>query len=106
MSTGSGSGSAKESVSGASTARAGVSGTVDGGGSDRTVAVSGGFGLPLPVGLAAVIDPQRLLWWGGLGAVVAIGVIEWPVAVAIGVGSYVAERFAREDVRSNLGQRS
>jgi hypothetical protein len=56
--------------------------------------------------LAAVIDPQRLLWWGGLGAVVAIGVIEWPVAVAIGVGSYVAERFAREDVRSNLGQRS
>jgi hypothetical protein len=108
MSTGSGSESEsdKESVSGASTARAGVAGSVEGQGSDRTVAVSGGLGLPLPGGLAAVMDPQRLLWWGGLGAVVAIGVIEWPVAVAIGVGSYVAERFAREDVRRDLGQRS
>ncbi|HZD14286.1 MAG TPA: hypothetical protein VE196_04005 [Pseudonocardiaceae bacterium] len=92
--------------SGESTARAGVAGTVGGEGSGRAVAAWGGFGLPLPGGLAAVMDPQRLLWLGGLGAVVALGVIEWPVAVAIGVGSYAAERFAREDVRRDLGQRS
>ena len=61
--------------------------------------------MALPGGLGAVMDPKRLLWLGGLGAVVALGVIEWPVAVAVGVGSYVAERFAREELRKDFGQR-
>jgi hypothetical protein len=26
-----------------------------------------------------------------------IGVLEWPVAVAVGAGSYIAERLAREE---------
>lgn len=42
------------------------------------------------------IEPKRLLWLGGLAALGIAGLVEWPVVAAIGVGSYVAERFARE----------
>lgn len=42
------------------------------------------------------IEPKRLLWLGGLAALGIAGIVEWPVVAAIGVGSYVAERFARE----------
>lgn len=87
-----------------STAQARAGGTVEGSG--RGVAASGGFRLPLPGDLAAVMDPKRLLWLGGLAALATIEVLEWPVAVAIGAGSYVAERFARDDVRRDLRQQS
>lgn len=40
-------------------------------------------------------EPKHLLWFGGLAAAGAIGILEWPVVAAVGVGSYVAERFAR-----------
>jgi hypothetical protein len=89
-----------------STARAEVAGTVEREGSGRAVAALGEFRLPLPGGLASEMDPKRLLWLGGLAALVAIEVIEWPVALAVGVGSYVAERLARERLREDLGQRS
>lgn len=42
------------------------------------------------------IEPKRLLWLGGLAALGVVGVLEWPVVAVVGVGSYVAERFARE----------
>jgi hypothetical protein len=66
----------------------------------------GGFRLPVPAGFAGGIDPQRLLWWGGLAAVAAVGIVEWPVALVVGAGSYVAERLVREDVRRDLGEAS
>jgi hypothetical protein len=43
-----------------------------------------------------------MLWLGGLAAMATIEIIEWPVALAVGVGSYVAERLAREDVRQDM----
>lgn len=88
------------------TAQVGVAGTVTDESRGRAVAASGGLGLSLPGGLGAVMDPKRLLWLGGLAALATIEIIEWPVAVVIGVGSYVAERFARDDVREDLRQRS
>src|SRR5947209_20624623 len=63
-----------------------------------------GFQVPLP-GMGNV-DPLRLLWLGGLAALATIEIIEWPVALAVGVGSVVAERLAREDVRKDLAARS
>lgn len=36
----------------------------------------------------------RWLWWGGLAGAAGLGVIEWPVAAAVAIGSYVAERAA------------
>lgn len=38
----------------------------------------------------------RLAWFGGLTLAGVVGALEWPVAVAVGVGSVVAERLARE----------
>lgn len=106
MPTRAGSESDHDAGSGASTAQAGVAGTVGGEDDGRAVAALGGFRLPVPGGLATVMDPQRLLWFGGLAALATLGLIEWPVAAAIGVGSYVAERFARDDLREDLRQRS
>ena len=106
MSTGSHSESDNDARGQETTAQAAAGGTVSDAGSGRGMAASGGFRLPLPGGLAEVMDPKRLLWLGGLAALATIEVLEWPVAVAIGAGSYVAERFARDDVRRDLGQHS
>jgi hypothetical protein len=46
--------------------------------------------IPLPdVGRR---DPGRLLWYGGLGALAAIGVLEWPVAAVVGAATAIATR--------------
>jgi hypothetical protein len=37
-------------------------------------------------------SPKAVLYFGGLAAVAALEIIEWPVAVAIGVGSALASR--------------
>lgn len=39
--------------------------------------------------------PDRLAYYAGLGALAAFGVVEWPVALAIGVGVGVARRAGR-----------
>ena len=49
-----------------------------------------GVHLGMPTGTAG-----RVLWWGGLAAVAAVGVGDWPVAALIGVGAWVAEQYAK-----------
>ena len=58
-------------------------------------------GLP---GLSSV--PGRVLWLGGLGAFAALGAIDWPVAIAIASGTYVAEQRAKERLRQEAATRS
>lgn len=87
-----------------STAKAEVGATVQGSGQPQSVGAMAGFRLPLP-GIGDV-DPMRMLWLGGLAAMATIEIIEWPVALAVGVGSYVAERLARDDVRRDLAART
>lgn len=36
--------------------------------------------------------PGRLAFYGGLGAAAVFGLIDWPVAAAIGIGTVVARR--------------
>lgn len=61
--------------------------------------------LPLPLpGLPFGMDPKRLLWYGGLAALATVGVLEWPVAAVVGVGSYVTERMARDDAGRAIRQ--
>ncbi len=53
--------------------------------------------LPLPgmpIGMPTGM-PGRVLWWGGLAALAAFDVVEWPVAVLVGAGSWVAEQYAK-----------
>lgn len=35
--------------------------------------------------------PDQLAFYGGIGALAAFGIIEWPVAIVIGVGHFLAE---------------
>lgn len=45
--------------------------------------------------------PDRLVFYGGLAAAAAIGILDWPVAAAVGIGTLVARRAAarRESAR-------
>ena len=56
----------------------------------------GGLRLPISANLLSEPTGKRLLWIGGLGAMATIGLLEWPVAVAVGAGSFIAERLARQ----------
>jgi hypothetical protein len=49
-----------------------------------------GIHVGMPTGVAG-----RVLWWGGLATVAAFGVVDWPVAVLVGAGSWVAEQYAK-----------
>ncbi|MER7008782.1 hypothetical protein ABT297_37865 [Dactylosporangium sp. NPDC000555] len=42
--------------------------------------------------LANVPQPRHLLYYGGVGALAALGVLEWPVALAAAAGVWVATR--------------
>jgi hypothetical protein len=46
--------------------------------------------------LHAVPRPGRTAYFGGLGLAAVVGVLEWPVAVAIGIGTAVARGARRE----------
>lgn len=72
--------------------------------SDAGTASPTGFQVPLP-GMGSV-DPLRLLWLGGLAALATVEIIEWPVALALGAGSYIAERLARQDILQDLSART
>ncbi|MGI5240294.1 hypothetical protein [Dactylosporangium sp. CA-139066] len=39
---------------------------------------------------SAIPQPRQLLYYGGVGALAALGVLEWPVAVAAAAGVWVA----------------
>ena len=41
-----------------------------------------------------------VLWWGGLAAAAALGIVDWPVAALIAAGTWIAEQHARESSRA------
>jgi hypothetical protein len=48
--------------------------------------------LDLPcVGTVRLPPPQHLAWYGGIGAVAALGFLEWPVAAVLVVGHLLAQ---------------
>ena len=65
--------------------------------------------LPLPgMGMLGEMPsglPGRVLWWGGLAALAAFDVVDWPVAILVGAGSWVAEQYARAAVQGQRGER-
>lgn len=51
------------------------------------------FSVRLPlVGRVAVPPPDQLAFYGVVGGLAALGLIDWPVALAIGVGQVVVAR--------------
>lgn len=88
----------------ATSARGGAAGKVEDNEQGKNVSASAGFRLPWPQSFE--LDPKRVLWLGGLTALAAVEIIEWPVALVVGAGSFVAEWMARQDVERIAAQRS
>ncbi|MGZ4427669.1 MAG: hypothetical protein ACXVW2_09770 [Nocardioidaceae bacterium] len=59
------------------------------------------LGLPSASGV-----PGRVLWLGGLGTLAVVGALDWPVAVAIAAGTWVAEQRARERLQAEEAARA
>lgn len=49
--------------------------------------------------------PERIAYYGALGAMAAFGAIEWPVAAAIGAGMVIAQR-GRQESPATDGERA
>lgn len=47
--------------------------------------------LPDNLGTIRLPEPKRLAYYGGLAALAACGILEWPVAVVLSVGHLLAE---------------
>ena len=47
--------------------------------------------LPEPIGTVTLPSPQRLAFYGGIAALGLFGIIDWPVALVIGIGHLLAE---------------
>ncbi|HEX6498422.1 MAG TPA: hypothetical protein VF054_05240 [Micromonosporaceae bacterium] len=47
--------------------------------------------LPFGVGSIRLPQPDRLAWYAGITTLAVLGVVEWPVAVAVAVGHLIAE---------------
>jgi hypothetical protein len=54
---------------------------------------------------AYVPSPDRLAFYGGLGLAAALGVLDWPVAAAVGIGTMFARRAARQSGRESAQSR-
>ncbi|GAA0828730.1 hypothetical protein ACFQVD_05275 [Streptosporangium amethystogenes subsp. fukuiense] len=49
--------------------------------------------ISLPViGTLAVPPPDRLVFYGVLGVLGALGVVEWPLVLVVGIGHYLTEQ--------------
>ena len=59
----------------------------------RRVAQSRNFSIRLPlVGTVRVLPPDQLAFYGVLGGLAILELIDWPVALAMGIGSAVVAR--------------
>jgi hypothetical protein len=47
--------------------------------------------IHLPGGTAG-----NVIWWGGLGTVAALGIVDWPVVALVAAGTWVAEQHSRQ----------
>jgi hypothetical protein len=48
--------------------------------------------LPDGLGTIRLPEPERLAYYGGILALAAFGVLDWPVAIVLGVGHVLAEQ--------------
>lgn len=47
--------------------------------------------LPDDLGTVRLPEPERLAYYAGVAALAAFGILDWPVAVVLGIGHLLAE---------------
>lgn len=63
-------------------------------------------GHAVDVARSLLPPPERVAYYGALGALAVAGVIEWPVAAAIGAGTVIAQRArSKESAEFSAGPR-
>lgn len=46
--------------------------------------------------------PGNVIWWGGLAALAAFGVVDWPVAAVVAAGTWVAQQQAKQSQQAQI----
>lgn len=46
--------------------------------------------------------PGNVIWWGGLAALAAFGVVDWPVAAVVAAGTWIAQQQANQSQRAQI----
>jgi hypothetical protein len=46
----------------------------------------------------------NVIWWGGLAAAAAFGVVDWPVAALIAAGTWVADQHSKQAARARAAR--
>ncbi|HUC25425.1 MAG TPA: hypothetical protein VMA73_22185 [Streptosporangiaceae bacterium] len=59
--------------------------------------------LPDNLGTLRLPEPKRIGYYAGLAALAAFGILDWPVAIALGIGHVLAEQHRNEFVE-DFGQ--
>jgi hypothetical protein len=62
-----------------------------------------GVDLPEPIGTVRLPSPQQLAFYGGIAALGVFGIIDWPVALVIGIGHLLADDHHHK-LLANLGE--
>jgi hypothetical protein len=65
----------------------------------RTISVT----LPDSLGTVRLPEPERLAFYGGLAALAVFGILDWPVAIVLGIGQVLAEQHRHKYLR-DLGE--
>lgn len=64
--------------------------------------------MSVPVPVPRIRMPSgaagNVIWWGGLAAVAALGVVDWPVAAIVAAGTWVAEQQSKQSAEQQLKQ--
>jgi hypothetical protein len=96
----------EQRAGGASTtsAAAGTATKAEGNGGGNAVSALGGVSAAVAAGLERESHAPVVV--GGLAALAAIEIIEWPVALVVGAGSLVAERMVHQDAEDIAAWRS
>lgn len=57
-----------------------------------------GISMPMPMPRIGIPGGTagNVIWWGGLAAVAAFGVVDWPVVALVAAGTLVAEQHAKQ----------
>lgn len=61
--------------------------------------------VPVPEAVSSRLpksNKEKLVWFGGLAGMAALGVINWPVAGVVAAGTFIAERGAKVAVREEF----
>jgi len=69
---------------------------------------AGRAAISVPVPVPRIRMPSgtagNIIWWGGLAAVAAFGVVDWPVAAIVAAGTWVAEQQSRQATEERARQ--